>query len=434
MRRGVALLILALLSACGAEPSRWVTRTPAPLPLTEPLKNPERGFYLTGLDLFDPEAGAALDEIAAAGVTLVYPYDTWLPRDRALTAAELETLKANLYRLRSQGLKLVLRFRYGEDGDADLGLIERHLGQLLPVVRENADLVYVFQAGFLGRWGEWHCWRATAICHDDAETKAWLLDQLLKELPPELPIAVRYPAAKVRYLGLPTDHPPKRPLFGRIAHHNDCWLASETDNGTYPEQGAAAWRVFVYTENDRLPYGGETCAKNPPRTDGAQALAEAAAAHLDYLNREYHEGVLKAWKKDGTYAAFAARLGYRIGLVRARWPEEAPAGRAFVLELTLKNTGFARLKRRRTAYLVFDWCDELQAVPLPLDLTELGPGETRSWRLKVTPPDLDGVVRLGLWFPDPSKRLKDDPRYAIRLASRLDFVQGVNWLGDLTLR
>ncbi len=435
MRR-LAMLLLLLLPACGGPGPGWREVRPEPLPLDAPLKNPERGFYATGLDPFHPD-DAALAEIAE-NFTLVYPYAGWLPRDRALSKEELAHLETTFRLVKKHGLKLILRFRYGEDGDADLDLIQEHVRQLLPIVRENADLVYVFQAGFLGRWGEWHCWQASATCHDDAETKAWLLDELLAGLPPELPIALRYPADKLRYLGLDISQPPARPLEGktarRLVHHNDCYLAGPTDTGTYPEEDPEAWRAFVYAENDRLPYGGETCEENPPRTDGENALKESARAHLDYLNSEYHDGLIRAWKQDGTYAALAAWLGYRIGLVRARWPEAVPAGGRFTLEITLQNTGFARLKRARPGFLFFASGDGRQAMPLPLDLTQLGPGETRTWRLRLVAPDLKGPVQIGLWFPDPSPRLRDDPRYAIRLASALPFENGVNRLGTLRLR
>ncbi len=435
MRR-LAILLLLLLPACGKPRTPWQEVRPEPLPLAFPLKNPERGFYATDLDPFHPDE-AALAEIAQ-NFTLVYPYGGWLPRDRALTEEELGSLKTTFDLVKKHGLKLILRFRYGEDGDAELDLIREHVRQLLPIVRENADLVYVFQAGFLGRWGEWHCWEATATCHDDAETKAWLLDELLAGLPPELPIAIRYPPDKLRYLGLDASRPPAAPLEGetalRLAHLNDCYLADPTDNGTYPEEDPEAWRAFVYAENDRLVYGGETCAINPPRTDGENALNESARAHLDYLNSEYHDDLIQAWKEDGTFERFAARLGYRISLVRARWPKAVPAGGAFTLEITLQNTGFARLKKARTAFLVFEGETERKNVPLALDLTALGPGERRTWGLRLSAPDLEGPVRIGLWFPDPSPRLRDDPRYAIRLASELPFEGGVHELGTLELR
>jgi len=429
--RGLGFLILLLLlAACNAEAPFHTLR---PAPLEEALRNPERGFYRTGLNLFDPANEAAIAELTASGVTLVYPHDTWLPPDRELSANELEALEASFERLATHGLKLILRFRYSEEGDAPLDVIETHLGQLLPVVRENADLVYVFQAGFLGRWGEWHCWQATEVCHDDDRTKAWLLDRLLEGLPEDLPIAVRYPGDKARYLEARAELAPKARL--RIVHHNDCWLADATDMGTYPEEDPETWRAFVYAENDRLVYGGETCARNPPRTDGENALSEAERAHLDYLNAGYHNGLIEEWKQDGTFARLAARLGYRLELTYAAWPEEAKMGAPFLLTLRIKNTGFSRLKRPRLAYLVLEGAGGRLKLPLAaLDLRAIGPDETREFTLIPRAPTEPGTYRLGLWFPDASKRLGDNPLFAVRLASELTFEDGVNWLGALSVR
>ncbi len=418
---------------------------PDPLPLTAPLPNPERGFYRTDLNPFDPdpEALAAM----SSEVRLVYPYQGWLPRDRPLRQEELAGLRRTFRLVRENGLKLVLRFRYGEDGDADWGVIETHLDQLLPIVRENADLVYVFQAGFLGRWGEGHCWRATAVCHDDWNSKRRLLDRLFSELPAGLPIAVRYPLDKARYLAgrpppappVPLDHPPSGAAGAeRLAHFNDCFLSSATDVGTYPEENPGTWRAYVYAENDFLPFGGETCAPtdrdDPGRTRPPRVLEELAAAHPDYLNAEYHPGMLRAWREAGVLEEVAARLGYRLELLEARWPAAVPARGGAVLELVLRNRGFARPKRRRPAYLVVSRGGRGRPYPLALDLRRLAPGEVVRTRIAVELDEAPGRAELGLWFPDPSRRLRSDPRYALRLASDLPFREGVHRLGEIELR
>ena len=48
-----------------------------------------------------------------------------------------------------------------------------------------------------------------------------------------------------------------------LGHHNDCFLASSTDYGTYDDVG----KEYPYLEQDTkyVPMGGETCTKNPPR-------------------------------------------------------------------------------------------------------------------------------------------------------------------------
>ena len=52
-------------------------------------------------------------------------------------------------------------------------------------------------------------------------------------------------------------------LYFLIGHHNDCFLASDTDFGTYVD----VTTEYPYLEQDTtyVSMGGETCALNPPR-------------------------------------------------------------------------------------------------------------------------------------------------------------------------
>jgi len=74
----------------------------------------------------------------------------------------------------------VLRFAYeksnrGVDYGPTLEWILRHVDQLAPVIRDNADVIYVMQAGFVGAWGEWHS--ATHVKQDDHEPRHGLVDR-----------------------------------------------------------------------------------------------------------------------------------------------------------------------------------------------------------------------------------------------------------------
>lgn len=454
-------LALSLFAGCtsGQAPGdgSWTTLAPAPLPLTQNLLNPGRGFFTTGIDLLHPDE----DEFAAVraqGYTLAYPYETWLPADRDLTEAELATLQRGFDLVRRHGFKLILRFRYSEAGDAEWSRIIRHLEQLLPLIQANADVIAVLQAGFLGRWGEWHCWQASGPCHDGAAEKKYVLDALLGALADagydDLPVAVRYPADKARYLGdviftgdddVP---PPPEPvggfaesagLRGRIAHLNDCFLSSANDVGTYPDvppERVAQWRAFTYAENAYLVFGGETCEAadrdDPARARGARALAELERAHLDYLNADYHPGMLDRWRQDGIYDEIAARMGYRLVLEEAAWTDPAP-GPAWRLKLTVRNDGFSRLKRRYDVVLVLQQGDRTVEQPLGFDLRRVEPGMAVTFEAAGLARPAAGAWRLGVAVRDPAPALARRAEYGIRFANDLDY-DGVNWLGTLDVR
>ncbi|CAF1108593.1 unnamed protein product [Brachionus calyciflorus] len=50
----------------------------------------------------------------------------------------------------------------------------------------------------------------------------------------------------------------------RVGHHNDCFLASSDDYGTYED--ISVEYPFLSSETLYLPMGGETCNPNPPRS------------------------------------------------------------------------------------------------------------------------------------------------------------------------
>ena len=462
MRKAPLIPVLALaavlLGACTPAAESWTTVRPAALPPTQNVLNPGRGFYDgTNVDLLHPDADNYAYVRNERGLTLAYADATWLPEDRALTEDELGQLQAGFDLVRESGLKLILRFRYSEDGDADWDVITADLDLLAPLIAKNADVIAVMQAGFLGRWGEWHCWEATAVCHDGAEKKAYVLDKLLAALAgTNVPVAVRYPPDKSRYLGdIQFDSydevpPPPPPVGGfadwlgedeqdraRIAHHNDCFLSSADDVGTYPNEPperVEEWRGFVYAENEFLPYGGESCAPadadDPARSAGENALAEMERAHVDYLNADYHPEMLDGWKRDGVYDEIAARLGYRLVVEEAAWTAPA-AGKDWKFRLTVRNDGFGRLKQRYDTVLVLAQGGVTKELPLDFDLRRVAPGQRATFSAEGLAAPPAGAWRLGLAVRDPA--LPDRAEYAIRFANEIEY-DGVNWLGTLEVR
>src|SRR5205823_13431077 len=84
-----------------------------------------------------------------------------------------KTITQNLYvsmqkdynTVKNNGMKIMLRFSYVNDSDpgfvpphndAPKNIVLQHIGQLKPLLQNNADVIYVLQAGFIGIWGEWY--------------------------------------------------------------------------------------------------------------------------------------------------------------------------------------------------------------------------------------------------------------------------------------
>ena len=385
---------------------------------TNLLLNPERGYYV-GVDLLD---GDSASHVRASGHTLaiaIVRLDDY--RDRALDSALLGALRAGFADVRAAGIKVILRFAYNASfsDDAPRSRILGHIDQLAPILADNSDVIAVVQAGFIGAWGEWH--GSTNGLDNDADRGA-ILGALLAALPPSRTVQIRTPMYKdAIFPGGPLD--PEEAWTeenrARVGHHNDCFLASPDDYGTF-ESPVAEWENYVEQDGRYLPIGGETCALNAPKTDCQQALSFLEAQHWSYLNKEYNQAVLDGWDAQGCGDEIRRRLGYRLALVSATLNESVAPGGVLRVDLVVANRGFSAPFNRRPIILVLRHGEQRWEVELSQrDGRQLQPGRTTiTARLRVpanAPPADD--YQLSLWLPDDEPGLRDDPRYSIRLAN-----------------
>jgi len=402
------------------------------------LPNPERGFYRT-LNLVTDRDYAWVRQ---AGSTLAFSYvrlDDY--RDRDLDAALLDAAQEGFDEARLAGIKIVLRFAYNfgpypnSEPDATKAWVLAHITQLTPLLQANQDVIAVVQAGFIGAWGEWHT--STNGLLDVAADKFEILEALLAAVPVDRAVQLRYPPYKDEGYGGPlsaaTAH--TGTSAARVGHHNDCFLASDTDFGTYPSNEIEPWKSFLEAENRWVPMGGETCAVNPPRSDCPTATAEMARLHFVYINNDYHPDVVSSWESQGCREELERGLGYRFVGLSVTWPEAVRPGGVIPLTLRLRNDGFAAPWNPRPAWIVLDGGERLE-VRLP-------DADPRWWldgeevlvqvRLQLPATLAAGSYNLSLWLPDDATTLRDDPRYAIGLANDgvWDSATGLNHLATL---
>jgi cysteine-rich repeat protein len=405
------------------------------------LLNPERGFY-HAVDLLD---GGDASHVRREGSTLAYAgviLDAF--RDQPIDAATLDALDAGLSAVRDARIKVVLRFAYNDDGgdDAPKSIILQHLEQLAPLLDENADVIAVVQAGLIGGWGEWH---SSSNGLDNPLDRGDILAGLLDAVPETRMVQIRTPMFKDEALpGGPLDAGEawRGTDRARVGHHNDCFLASTTDLGTYADP-VESWKDYVGADGRFTPVGGETCSVNPPRSACAEATAEMADLHWSFLNLLYHQGVLDGWRNpaDGgppCYEAIRRGLGYRVEITRASWSEAVAPGGALGLEVTLVNRGYAAMFNERPLYVVLGKGDERRAARLAaVDARRFAPGEevtVRAWlRVPATVPP--GDHRLALWLPDAATSLREMPEYAVAMANQevWDPATGENVLDEALL-
>ncbi len=396
------------------------------------FENPERGWFDgSGIALTD---GASYEGIRTKQFTLAYAkvrLDSY--KSSSLPKTFLDALDAGFGRVRAAGIKVVLRFVYndGTGGDAPEARILEHIAQLGPVVGKNLNAVSVWQAGFIGAWGEWH---SSTNGLDNPTSHQKIVKALLAALPKDRMIQLRTPHFKAELWKEPT---PESLWFSkedqaRVGHHNDCFLASESDEGTYLDP-VATWKDWLEKDVRAVPMGGESCRKNTlTACDNAQK--ELARFRWSFYNPYWHPDVYAQWGAEGCRDKIGDHLGYRIVLEEASIANEVAPGGVLPLRFKVKNVGYAPMFNPRPVKIVLDDGKSRHVATLDVDPRRWMPGtsSTVAVRLRVPASVAVGTARLELWLPDASTELMLRPEYSVRLASKgvWDDKRGTNLLSD----
>lgn len=403
-------LLLALLAA--QDVTRVYKESEAVFP------NPERGLFVSRN--FPKDRDDA--DLFAKGYRVVHgQVGMEAFRDRPLPAEFLKQLGERLGLARMAGVKILLRFAYdftAKGQDAPRERVLEHLERLKPVLAANEDVIVAMEAGFIGAWGEGH---SSKNGLDKPEVRKEILKATLEALPKSRMVQLRTPGyAKLAYGDEPLTEADAftGTAQARTGHHNDCFLADDSDMGTYTPGPVEPWKKYAERWTKYTVMGGETCKLSPPRSDGKTALAELARFHWSMLHEGYHPGVIKAWKDQGAWDEIQRRLGYRLSLVEASWPASVPKGGSFTLNVRLRNSGFASMFNPRTVYAVLSREKTRHVVALEgVDPRRWWGGEEAKFSAKVPVPAEPGGYRLGLWLPDAAAALRDRPEYAVRFAN-----------------
>ncbi len=397
------------------------------------IANPERGFYHYTSDCDKSDFVASTlrayrtNEKITQVMCIFYLSEF---RDSPISQAQLERFQRQADTVRSAGLKMIVRFAYtlSTDGDdAPLSRVTAHLDQLAPYLSANSDVISVVQTGFIGAWGEWYYTRnfgnAGSVSATDWSNRKAVVDKLLSVLPATRMVQLRTPKFKRTMYGtaaLTAAQAYNGSAAARIGHHNDCFLASPDDWGTY--ENTTVEYPYLSAETNYLAMGGETCNFNPPRSDCASALNEMAQFHYSYLNTDYQPTVLGSWTNGGCRPEIDRRLGYRFTLLSATFPGSASRGAAMPLDIQLKNEGWAAPFNPRSVQLVLRNTSSGATYRLPLsaDPRKWMPGTTVTLSQSVTLPTTlpVGGYALLLNLPDPASSLSTRPEYAIQLANQ----------------
>ncbi len=433
--------IFTLLVACFSI-SSFSQNTVNYNPLTGIIANPDRGFYKP-FDTFSDNY-IALNQTELTGfrvnnsITMIYRgfyLNTF--KNSTISDTYLANIQKDFDVIRNSGLKAVIRFAYSNNEsdvprDASKAIILSHLQQLKPLLTANADVIAVMQAGFIGTYGEWYNtgqadfggfgFNNTALTPQNFLARKEVVDAILNALPTNRAVQIRTPYFKREMYtttALTQNEAFNMSAAARIGHHNDCFLASATDFGTYLD--TAVEYPYLEQETKFLPMGGETCALNSPRTDCPETLSEMKKFHWSYLNLAYNPDVIKAWQNGSCFAEINDKLGYRFQLNNATLPQSGNIGGTLAVTLKLQNLGFASPFNVRKVYLVLKNTSTNATFPILMKTDPrlwIGADEISiSENLSIPANIASGSYNMYLSLPDSSSSIANKPEYAVRFAN-----------------
>jgi len=397
---------------------------------TATMANPERGFY-RHVPCTTPLSLSQLKSIRTTSSSSLMLCVFYLKNfvTTPINQATLNLFQQQMTTVRNAGMKAIVRFAYSDSSspvDAKPAMVNTHLTQLAPYLASNKDVIAVVQAGIIGSWGEWgntqnygDSYNMTA--KNMADRKA-VVDKLLSVVPTERMVQLRMPLFKTKLYSasnLSVSEAYNNTAKARIGFHNDCFLSSSSDYGTYVNPSVEF--PYLAAESNYVPTGGETCAVAPPRSDCPSALAEMARFHWSYLNLDYNVSVLNNWKSQGCFTKVDQKLGYRFVMTSGTYSGTAKPGGTFSVNLAVQNQGWAAPYNSRNVELVFrnTATGALFFVKLAADPRRWMANQTTTINQTVKLPSAmpRGTYALLLNLPDPQTSLRNRADYSIQMAN-----------------
>ena len=406
---------------------------------TSIFPNPERGFItmLEGhLTKSKPYAVKGNESILdnkksseCMSIVLVHYYLDNFKTKTTLPDEVLNGFDEDMEVLRSKGMKAIIRFSYtnSSDGnDAAWTYVEQHINQYKSHWQANADVIFVFQAGIVGAWGEWYYTQhyGNQVTTMNEARKA-VVDALLEAVPSDRCIQLRTPKFKTSYLNstqpLTAAEAYQNTPKARLAQHNDAFLYDYDNMGTY--QDTAKEKPWLAQETLYVPIGGET---DITEADKAQqwatyekTTAEMSRLHWTFIQSGYAETTTNMWRNNGTFDELNRKMGYRYQLVSGTFSDQVEAGSKLSVNLQIRNAGYAPLYNERHAYIVLKGAQTYRILLAADPRTWLPNGVVSTVNEQITVPATipAGTYQLYLYLPDAYSTIASNPAYAVRFAN-----------------
>lgn len=479
-----AALFSSLCNHCDNQTITFRGIRPDDLNGKEPVENPERGFRLEHImkasDLLNPYhkinyASNMADLISKdensyhekTKVTQLYFFLTDYLGTKIPDHA-FRNMQVIFDEIKKSGYKVILLFAYRYDETCAYETyddIKRHLIQLKPFLQKNESLIYAFQAGFLGLWGEWH--------HSGLDNSLFhrqvVIRDILQNIPANKKVQVRETIYKTNAAGFIRRNmsspllylPLSKEDYNRIGFQNAYFVLDQGPHADWDYRWPDKDYFMVEKEaistvvDGEMPYDGNGIYDFNLLASGNQGGWQAAKrmrthAHSSFSLVHNYKLNIAAWKKQlispvqllndkidvtdeyfldnqehqvsrTSYEYIRDHLGYRFQLKEATIPISVAPGDSASFSIQLKNFGFAPLINKRPVYLaVINEKNEVSEFLTSADALKWLPSNDThviNYTIRLDNSFTAGTYKVGIWMPDESNELRYDSRYAIRFAN-----------------
>lgn len=345
------------------------------------LQNPARGWYKIFPFMVEEEPDFDIlswcDEDKNTLALVIINIGEY--RDENLPNSALVNIRRILDFFVKKKYDMILRITYDHLGHAlerepfFFSQVKTHLEQLVPIIHEYKDYIFVYQGMLIGNWGEMH-------------TSKFLSPQKLKEMwqimqsniGEDVYFAVRKPSFWRLLHPQSCDSP--QLICDKMGLFDDAIFGSNTHLGTFGSTSRehSGWEALWNRESElnfenelclKVPNGGEALSGELFLKEGSilQILDTLKRMHITYLNEAYDKVILDSWKQwncaqgniwqnQTLYEYIGAHLGYRFVVRDASVKSSEDMPNKLFLQIHIENSGFANLYHE--ADLVFEWTDE----------------------------------------------------------------------------
>ncbi len=351
--------------------------------------------------------------------------------DGDISQADLTCLENIFASAREANVTVIARFSYNVSGEQSGGkyrnsepsmeLIKRHIAQLGEVLNKNLDVITSVETGMLGPWGEQHSTTlGNAMANESSGIAYELVNSWLAALDENRTVSVRRPLfyafwANRAYpeLGISINNIDSKianllEMGGdalRVGVFNDGYLGNASDLGTFVNREIEVG--FLGTIAEHVPYGGEVVTDKSYSSNNPESALndyntveyiskEGYETHTSYLNIDWNDVVIKAWKGTAVSGLKGAdeiyngldgkkyvqnRLGYRLLLSGAETIAACGKGGVTGIRGKIKNVGFGNVINAKKATLILRSEDKsvVYSAEIELDLRKAKSGGELSY-------------------------------------------------------